>query len=515
MIKINTKLVFSITLSVILSFFTIFVIYLRKNIFDYLIQKDNRIFKALLILFVSMIFLEIFKLILKLNNARIIKELNLNLSSNISKKICNLPYKEFSDASSYISWYTNDLPLVSSYIFQNYIEVFNQVLFTIFSIGFLCYINYILAITSILFLIILYFTGKIFGDKIGKCYQRYAIMLQEYNSTISNFLEGLNILSYFNRKDFYKQMVYKEQDKIETQMYNIKCLTAFSDLSFAGTKGFLELVMFIVTIYLIYINKISAGNVLVTPFILSTFLDAGMKLADIYVQIKFSKDLKSKLEKYEKNKLILYPNMKHKIEIKDVSFKYGEKEILKKCNMLFEKNKKYAIVGKSGSGKSTILKLILGILKPTEGYIYVDDQILDNKRDLDFSKEISYVSQEVYMFNLSIRENLTLGYEYTEDSIEKALKEAKVYENICTKNDKLESNCNELSGGEKQRISLARALLRNTNTIILDEATSAVDKKTSKEIEDILLSKEDKTVIVISHHLDEEDSRKFDMIIKI
>lgn len=207
--------------------------------------------------------------------------------------------------------------------------------------------------------------------------------------------------------------------------------------------------------------------------------------------------------------------MKHKIEIKDVSFKYGEKEVLKKCNMLFEKNKKYAIVGKSGSGKSTILKLILGILKPTEGYIYVDDQILDNKRDLDFSKEISYVSQEVYMFNLSIRENLTLGYEYTEDSIEKALKEAKVYENICTKNDKLESNCNELSGGEKQRISLARALLRNTNTIILDEATSAVDKKTSKEIEDILLSKEDKTVIVISHHLDEEDSRKFDMIIKI
>lgn len=161
------------------------------------------------------------------------------------------------------------------------------------------------------------------------------------------------------------------------------------------------------------------------------------------------------------------------------------------------------------------MKLILGILKPTEGYIYVDDQILDNKRDLDFSKEISYVSQEVYMFNLSIRENLTLGYEYTEDSIEKALKEAKVYENICTKNDKLESNCNELSGGEKQRISLARALLRNTNTIILDEATSAVDKKTSKEIEDILLSKEDKTVIVISHHLDEEDSRKFDMIIKI
>ncbi|WP_288862463.1 hypothetical protein [uncultured Sneathia sp.] len=86
MIKINTKLVFSITLSVILSFFTIFVIYLRKNIFDYLIQKDNRIFKALLILFVSMIFLEIFKLILKLNNARIIKEWNLNLSSNISKK---------------------------------------------------------------------------------------------------------------------------------------------------------------------------------------------------------------------------------------------------------------------------------------------------------------------------------------------------------------------------------------------------------------------------------------------
>ena len=84
-----------------------------------------------------MIFLEIFKLILKLNNARIIKEWNLNLSSNISKKICNLPYKEFSDASSYISWYTNDLPLVSSYIFQNYIEVFNQVLFTIFSISLL------------------------------------------------------------------------------------------------------------------------------------------------------------------------------------------------------------------------------------------------------------------------------------------------------------------------------------------------------------------------------------------
>ncbi|MDO5755758.1 MAG: ABC transporter ATP-binding protein, partial [Tissierellia bacterium] len=185
----------------------------------------------------------------------------------------------------------------------------------------------------------------------------------------------------------------------------------------------------------------------------------------------------------------------------------------------FDKNQKYAIIGESGSGKSTVLKMILGRLIPKKGAVLVDDKPLDTAKDIDFSKEIAYVSQDNYLFNLSIRDNITLGEDISDEKIMDAIREVRVDHLVNSLENGLDTFVGalggQLSGGEKQRICLARALVRDLPVIILDEATSAVDNETRQEIEDIILSKDNKTIIMISHHLEESTKAKLDKIYEI
>ena len=201
-------------------------------------------------------------------------------------------------------------------------------------------------------------------------------------------------------------------------------------------------------------------------------------------------------------------NVEGKIEFKDVTFAYNENEnVLEHLDLTFEPNKTTAVVGKSGSGKSTILALINKLYTVNNGSITLDGQDINTLTEDTIRNNIGIVTQTPYIFNRTIRENLLfIKPDVTEEELISALKRAQIYDFIKKLDKGLDSLVGEngvmLSGGQKQRIAIARILLKNSKVIVFDEATSALDNESQGLIVKAIDSlKKNHTIIIVAHRL--------------
>lgn len=195
------------------------------------------------------------------------------------------------------------------------------------------------------------------------------------------------------------------------------------------------------------------------------------------------------------------------IEFKNVSFSYNNKNVINNISFRINKNSSIALVGESGSGKSTIIKLIMGLIKYNEGNILIDDKELSELNLNTFYDNVTYISQEAPIFDGTLRENLIFDKKISDEKIIKVLDLVcldKFYEKL---DDGLDTELGEkgirISGGERQRVALARLFFDDSKIIILDEATSAMDNITEKLVmKNIVKQLNNKTLIVIAHRLE-------------
>ena len=205
------------------------------------------------------------------------------------------------------------------------------------------------------------------------------------------------------------------------------------------------------------------------------------------------------------------------IEFKNVSFSYDQKkDVLTDVCFKINPGEKAAFTGSNGSGKSTIIKLILGLYKTERGKITIDGHDINSINLSSLRNKISVVSQNVFLFNDTIRNNILYSNPSAgEEQIIEAAQKAGAYEFIMAQEKGLDTNIGEigkkLSGGEKQKISIARAIIKDSDVIIFDEATSNLDKKSIKKIQTIIDQDfAGKTCIIVTHHL--ANSSKMDKI---
>ena len=435
------------------------------------------------------------------------------LRCDIFSKIISKDIKNFSldNSGKYISILYNDVKLIEDSFLNNIFLVISSLLSFIISLCALFYISpYI-----VIFIVIFGILGFVIPNRLSKNLiiqkNEYSKSLEDITSITKDLFSGFEVIKCFNITKKMNKIFIDNSLKVENTKRKSSILEALIkgfSLSFSVT---IYLGVLILGGYLMYKKNISVGTAIII-IQLSTHIVGPVKTSiSLINQIKsvtlISDKIKTILDSPNENlENESLEDFKQCINVENVKFSYSKDRLaLDNINLTFEKNKKYAIVGESGCGKSTLIKMIMRYYTKYEGNIVIDNKNLNSIYSSDLYKNISMIQQNVFMFDDSIKENIKLFSNHSDDEVIKSCDRAGLMGLINRLGNGIDSlvgeNGNRLSGGEKQRVAIARALINKAKVLILDESTSALDNETAYNLEKSLLELKDLTMIVVTHKL--------------
>lgn len=406
-----------------------------------------------------------------------------------------------------------DSNAIISFVIDNYINILIKCITFIYIEVYIFYIDYRIGIVlSILlpFEVILYFVFKNPLYKLGYTLkEEQNKFFSKMNDQIYN-IKIVKINSWFDQLS--KELIQKYNDLYVYVVKYSKISYLFSNIDL--TIGQIStLILFSYGSLEVINNKVSIGNFLIINSYFS------MMLSSISYLVNFGKTYQDILISYNRLKEILKSNVEFNgsfnlkkikcIELKNINFSYGDKKILNNFNYKFKAGNIYCIIGKNGCGKSTLINIILGLVTNYTGYVYYNSSNIKTLNLYDLRKKlISVTEQEPILLNDTIRNNITYGMNYVNNNdIYSWCTEFQISEFINKLPNQFDTILNEksnnISGGEKQKISLIRTFIKNPDVIILDEPTSALDLSSINILKSILNKiKANKIIIFVTHDSD-------------
>ena len=428
------------------------------------------------------------------------------------------------NTSFYASALTNDAQVIQdNYVTVNFDIVVQAFLF-IGSIVMMLLYSPILTLAAIGMALLPFVASILTGKKLVGIEKDVSDKNEGFLALITETLSGFSVIKSFKAEGTIKGIVGKSNNELENAKRRKGAKQFIVSLWGMGAHATAQVGVFIIGAYLCLAGKgITPGMLFVFVNLMNFVIQPIAQLPAIFAKRKAAEGLIKKMD----DALMADDNEAQKteecslskgIKFNDLKFAYEEgKDVLKGIDYEFESGKSYAIVGASGCGKSTMLQLLLAGMDSYTGSISYDGNELRNIKPESLYDVVSTIQQNVFVFNASIRDNITMFKDFAKEEVDRVIKMSGLEKLIEEKGEDYlcgENGCG-LSGGEKQRISIARALLRNSKLLLVDEATAALDAETSNMVINSILKLKDMTKIIITHDLDRNTLEQYDSILTL
>ena len=360
------------------------------------------------------------------------------------------------------------------------------------------------------------------GGQLQAAEKRVSDQNRDFTAALSDCLGGFSVVKTFRAEKEIFRLFAESNRALEQEKFSRRRLKALVGMIGATTGVIAQLGVFLAGAYLALTGKgLTAGAVILFVNLMNFMIEPVAELPALLAARKAARGLIAKLadaleqDEVQPDGVQIAPLMRQ-LRLEDVRFSYdGETEILRGVSAVFDAGKAYAIVGASGSGKSTLLNLLT-----TPGMAYAGKILLDGTELRTVSPEslyetVSVIQQNVFVFNASIRDNITMFRSFPPEELAQAVRRAQLEALLAERGEDYlcGENGSGLSGGEKQRISIARSLLKHASVLLADEATAALDAQTAHQVTDDILSLSGVTRIVVTHTLEQAALRRYDGIL--
>ena len=453
-----------------------------------------------------------------------------NLRENLYSKVLNMPISYFLNKKKgdLMSRITADiLEIQTSYLSILELMV-REPLTIIFTLIVMFTISPQLTLFVTLFIPISGFIISIIGKKLRKDSKEVQQQQSNFLSIIDETISGQKVIKSFLSENFFhnkfksiNNLLYRFSNKVINRKNLAGPFSEFMGILVIGVLLWFGGKMVLIS------ETISGTTFIVFMGLAYNILTPAKNLSKSFYSIKKGNAAAERVfeiieynkNKYDENRTLDFKKFKKNITFNNVEFSYGEVKILDKISFTINKGESVALVGSSGSGKTTIANLLNGFFGPTSGNILIDDISISNITKESLYRNISIVTQESILFNDTILNNIRIGnLEASKEDIIEASKEANAHEFIQEQLNSYDTTIgdygNNLSGGQKQRLTIARAMLKSPSILILDEATSSLDSKSEKKIQNAIDKlMHGKTSLIIAHKF--STIKKCDKIILI
>lgn len=460
---------------------------------------------------------------LRLRN-KLVRQIMSRYKNKVFQSILDSDYRDFSKEKSgkFISVLTENMKKIEQDYLHQYFNISKNLSLMIFSLLAMFIGNWFLTLLVIIASIIPMMISGFIGQKSASLQNRAMVADQKYLAKVKDILAGFLVIKSFNVKDAICEDYSHESEKFD----EINFIKGKFDVLANVISQLSGMIVFLVAfgggMYLVFNSSTTIGSVTaivqLVNFVVMPLNEVGMGISKFRegqatldaFEVKDVTELQTGETKEYFDDVISFSNI-------DFSYPNTEEKIFNHLSLKIQKGEKIAIVGMSGSGKSTLLNLLLRFYDVTSGHISIDNIDLQAISAGSLYNLMTIVQQDIYIFDDTLRSNITLNQFFTDEEIKQAVQQSGLESYVLENESGLQALCGEngsnLSGGQKQRLSIARALIRKTPILLLDEATSSLDNQVTTEIENSILDIQDLTALVVTHKLNENILKKYDRIL--
>ena len=446
------------------------------------------------------------------------KQLNA-VRRDIIEPLTEISYSDFEKNSKedYNSWLNNDTKLLYDNGFHQIYFVYTGIVAMLFSGIAIIFFHWVLLLTTLLVGALLFYFPKMFKQSVERDTEQVSELANDALATSTDYLRGYEVLYHNKQLGLMQERTMGKFNQLATANVKLIFTRAWMQYSLLGTSMLGQFLILAVAGFLIMNGQIGIGVVMSVGNLSGTVTNYSKSVANSLILLNATGKLLEKYGKITDESKVTdgeeVTAFESKLELKNLAVAFPDGQKIEYPEIVIEKGKKYAIIGDSGSGKSTLINLLVGNKQDYEGEILLDGKDYKGINRKSLPRVMSVIMQFPYLFKETVEENLTLGRKISPDIFDKSIRIACADDFVFNKLDTVYDK--NLSGGQQERLSVARELMGSKPILVMDESTASVDKKTALAVEKNILENPDLTVIMITHHLYDETQRYLDEVIHL